>query len=144
MSILTSIFNLLKKIPWWGWVAIVIFIVIMWQSATGAALARKLYKSILDDLRADQTRIVETLEETVTQREQEIAELQKQVADIQKKRAIAETESARLRGLVRDKDLEIAKLKKERDALIIPDDLNALADEFRRRGYKPRVILPGN
>jgi hypothetical protein len=44
--------------------------------------------------------------------------------------------------LVNEKDTEIGRLKKERDAIVIPTDPNALADEFRKRGYRPRVILP--
>jgi hypothetical protein len=68
--------------------------------------------------------------------------LQSQVKDVQQKRAVAEAESKRLARLVNEKNDEIIRLKKERDAIVIPADINALADEFRKRGYRPRVVFP--
>jgi len=134
--------SILKKIPFWGWIAIAIAILFLVNYASSRALNRSLFNMALDQLREDKTAIVERLKKDQEQSAKDITELQNQIKDVQQKRVVAEAESKRLARLVNEKDAEIFKLKKERDAIIIPDDLNALADEFRKRGYKPTVILP--
>jgi len=132
--------QLAKK--WWIWVALVVFIVIVWQQMSSWAMSRKLYNMALDNLRTDQSRVVETLEENQKMYEAEIIRLSSEVENIRKQRTVAQAESERLRGLVNEKNNEIIALKRERDAIIIPTDPNILTDEFRKRGYSPRVILP--
>ena len=134
--------NILKKIPWWIYVAAFVFIILVWQSMSGWAMSRKLYSMALDQLREDKTAIVEKLKQDQTEKAKAIADLQDKVKDVQRKRASAEAESQRLARLVNEKDTEIFRLKAERDAIVIPTDPNALADEFRKRGYKPRVMFP--
>ena len=133
---------MVKKIPWWGWGAIAILTLLIINFASSRALNRSLFNMALDQLREDKTAIVDRLKKDQEQSAKAIAELQNQVKGVQEKRAIAEAESKRLARLVNEKNAEIFKLKKERDAVVIPDDLNALADEFRKRGYRPRVIFP--
>ena len=133
---------MVKKIPWWGWGAIAILTLLIINFALSRALNRSLFNMALDQLREDKTAIVDRLKKDQEQSAKAIAELQNQVKGVQEKRAIAEAESKRLARLVNEKNAEIFKLKKERDAVVIPDDLNALADEFRKRGYRPRVIFP--
>lgn len=96
----------------------------------------------LDQLREDKTTIVEKLKKDQKEKAKDILDLQNKVKDVQQKRVSAEAESKRLARLVNEKDIEIIFLKKERDAIVIPTDPNALADEFRKRGYKPRVVFP--
>ena len=133
---------MVKKIPWWGWGVIAILTLLIINFASSRALNRSLFNMALDQLREDKTAIVDRLKKDQEQSAKAIAELQNQVKGVQEKRAIAEAESKRLARLVNEKNAEIFKLKKERDAVVIPDDLNALADEFRKRGYRPRVIFP--
>ena len=133
---------MVKKIPWWGWGAITILTLLIINFALSRALNRSLFNMALDQLREDKTAIVDRLKKDQEQSAKAIAELQNQVKSVQEKRATAEAESKRLARLVNEKNTEIFKLKKERDAVVIPDDLNALADEFRKRGYRPRVIFP--
>jgi len=122
-------------------IGIGVIIALIWVgSITGTN--RKLWNMLANQIRTDQTAIVRTLEDTITQRETELADLYKKVDAIQKQRVTAQAESERLRGLVDAKNIEIAKLRKEREAIIVPGDINTLADEFRKRGYNPRVILP--
>jgi len=96
----------------------------------------------LNNLREDKTAIVQGLEQDQKEKAKTIAELQNQVKDIQRKRLSAEAESQRLTRLVNEKNNEIVGLKKDRDAIIIPTNPDVLADEFRKRGYRPTVILP--
>jgi len=133
---------MIKKIPWWGWGAITISILLIINFASSRTLNRSLFNMALDQIREDKTAIVEGLKQDQKEKAQAISELKSQVKDIQQRRAAAEAESQRLVRLVNEKNNEIKKLKAERDAIVIPVDINALADEFRKRGYKPRVILP--
>ncbi|MCJ7747915.1 MAG: hypothetical protein MUP27_09230 [Desulfobacterales bacterium] len=133
---------MIKKIPWWGWIVVTIAILFLVNYISSRALNRSLFNMALDQIRDDKTAIVERLEKDQKENAKVIAELQNQVKDIQAKRVAAEAESKRLVRLVNEKNNEILRLKKERDAIVIPVDINALADEFRKRGYKPRVILP--
>ena len=133
---------MIKKIPWWGWIVVAIAILFLVNYISSRVLNRSLFNMALDQIREDKTAIVERLNKDKEQRDKVIVELQNQVKDIQQRRIAAEAESQRLARLVNEKNAEIKKLKKERDAIVIPVDINALADEFRKRGYKPRVILP--
>jgi len=139
---MNTFLNLLKKIPWWGWIAIAIAILFLVNYISARALNRSLFNMALDQLREDKTTIVENLKKEQEKDRQAIAELESEVRDVEQKRIAAEAESLRLARLVNEKNAEIKKLKKERDAIVVPTDPNALADEFRKRGYKPRVILP--
>jgi peptidoglycan hydrolase CwlO-like protein len=129
----------------WKWVAFIVLALVLlflWQSLSGWAMSRKLYGMALDQLREDKTTIVEKLKKDQKEKAKDILDLQNKVKDVQQKRVSAEAESKRLARLVNEKDIEIIFLKKERDAIVIPTDPNALADEFRKRGYKPRVVFP--
>ncbi|MDP2362991.1 MAG: hypothetical protein Q8M94_04375 [Ignavibacteria bacterium] len=132
----------LKKFPWWFWVGLLIAFFLIWQSLSGWAVSHKLYSLALDQLREDKTAIVEKLKQDQTEKAKAIVDLQNKVKDVQRKRAAAEAESQRLARLVNEKNNEIIALKDERDRIVIPTDPNALADEFRKRGYKPRVMFP--
>ena len=133
---------MIKKIPLWGWIAIAIAILFLVNYISSRALNRSLFNLVLDQIREDKTAIVERLKQDQKEKARAIVELQSQVKDVQQKRAVAEAESKRLARLVNEKNDEIIRLKKERDAIVIPADINALADEFRKRGYRPRVIVP--
>lgn len=131
-----------KKIPWWGWGIIILSFFLIINFASSRVLNRSLFNMALDQLREDKTAIVENLKKDQKEKAKAISDLQNKVKDIQRMRASAEAESKRLARLVNEKDTEIDRLKDERDRIVIPTDPNSLADEFRKRGYKPRVVLP--
>ena len=139
---MNTFLSILKKIPWWGWILIVVAILFFANWISAKAMNRSLFNLALDQLREDKTKVIDRLKEDVEKERQQKEELKGQVAIVQKQRDAARAESLKLKGLVNEKNAEIARLKKERDAIIVPIDPNALADEFRKRGYKPRVILP--
>jgi len=131
----------LKK--WWKWVVLIVLVLLfLWQGLSGWAMSRKLYSMALNQLREDKTAIVENLKKDQKEKAKTITDLQNKVKDVQQKRVAAEAESKRLARLVNEKNTEIDRLKDERDRIVIPTDPNALADEFRKRGYKPRVMFP--
>ena len=131
---------MIKK--WWFWVAIMIAGIMVWQFLSGWAMSSKLYNMALNNLRTDQTKVIRTLEQIITQREAELSDLYKKVGAVQKQSTVAQAESERLRKLVNEKNAEIAKLQREREVVVVPVDPDMLVDEFRKRGYRPRIILP--
>lgn len=127
---------------WWFWIGLIIIGVFIWQFWSGWGMSNKLYKMALDNLREDKTTIVDRQRKDLEDKEKIIIDLQKKLDVIQKQRIAAQAESERLKELNREKDIQILALEKERKIIIIPTDPNILADEFRKRGYSPRVVLP--
>ena len=129
-------FALLRKVPWWGWAGLAVAILFFANWVSGSVYSGKLWNMVADQIRTDQSRIVETLEQTVTEREKELAALQDELSEIQRQEQAAEAETGRLKGLIREKDGEILALKKEREAIIVSTDPRELVDELHRMGYR--------
>ena len=119
---------LLKKIPWWGWLALAIAILFLWQSLSGWAATRKLYDMALDNLRADQVKIIETLQEALTEREKELQDLYAEVARVKQQQVQARAETERLKGRIRE-------LQTQRENIVVPGDPDRLVDELCRMGF---------
>jgi hypothetical protein len=134
--------TILKKIPLWGWLCLVLAALLVWQAMSGWAMAGKLYKQALDTLREDKTAIVERQQQALEETQKNLSEVQLKLETVRQQMAQAKAESLRLKGLVDAKDIQILALQKERDEIIISGDINVVADEFRRRGYKPRIVIP--
>lgn len=139
---MNTLFQLAKRIPWWGYIGGIVLILILWQSLSGWAMSRKLCNMALDNLREDKTAIVERQKGDLEEKEKVITDLQKKIEANQKQRVAAQAESERLRSLVHEKDAQIIGLQKEREIIVVPVDPNVLADEFRKLGFKSRVVLP--
>jgi hypothetical protein len=118
---------ILKKIPWWGWVALAIATLFLWQSLSGWAATRKLYNMALDNLRVDQSRVVEVLEGALADREKELANLYGELERLKVQQTQAKAETERLRGKIRE-------LQAQRENIIVPGDPDRLVDELRKRG----------
>lgn len=123
----------LKKFPWWFWVALIVFIIIVWQGMSGWAMSRNLYNMALNQLREDQARIIEQKEEWIKTCEEEIARLQEEKERIQKEKAAVQrranasaAEVARLEG-------ENDALRKKLHEIVIPDDPDRIVDGLRKR-----------
>lgn len=133
--------NLIKKIPWWGWVGIGVAILLIVNSASSYLYKRSLFNFALDNLRQDKTAIVEDLNENLKIKNQSIADLKKQVIEVQKKEAAAQAESERLRRLDLEKDDQILALKKERAAIVVSGDPDHLVDELHKMGYQSARVV---
>lgn len=129
--------SLIKKIPWWFWAGIFIFILLVWQGLSGWAMSRKLYNMALDNLRHDRSRVIEVLEENMATYEKEIFRITTELEANKKQQAVARAENERLKGLINEKDSQIWALWKERENWIPPADPDALMDELRKRGLRP-------
>ncbi len=129
---MTTLLQFLKKIPWWVWIAAVVLIFLLYQSMTGWAMSRKLYTMMLDELRADQSRIIEQKDEWIKTCEDEINRLQaeqerlrKEKAAIQQQAAQSASEVARLKG-------EVNALRVQLQSVVVPDDPDRVIDGLRK------------
>jgi chromosome segregation ATPase len=137
MNILTQ---MLKKLPWYGYVAGGIFIIILWQSLSGWAMSRKYFNMILNQIKTDQTQIIKekeewikTCEEEIKKLDEEKARIQKDKLALQKKNADSEKEIARLIGENHD-------LKDIIDHIVSSDDPDRLIADLQSRGINIRRI----
>jgi len=132
---------MIKRIPWWAWIIGIVMVLFLINYASSFALNRSLFNMALDQLREDKTAILERLEKDKEARDKIITDLQKKMEIVQKQRAAAEAESEKLRGLVREKDAQIFALKKEREAIIVSGDPDALVAELHRMGFKSARVI---
>ena len=102
----------LKKIPWWGWAVFFVAIFIFWQFLSGWGETGKLYNIILDNLRTDQSRIIQLKNEWIKDCEEEIAKLEKEKERLQKEKATIQRQAS-------ESATEIAKLKRRINELQI-------------------------
>jgi len=133
---MTTIIAYLKKLPWWFYVGLVVFVFFVWQNLSGFALSRKLYTMALDNLRVDQTNIIKVKEDQEKMYEKEIVRLVEEIAKLQKEKAVVQkqavdsaVEVARLKG-------RIGELETQYNNIVISDDPDKLIDDLRRLGIR--------
>jgi hypothetical protein len=119
--------NILKKMPWWAWVAGIVTVIFVWQSVSGWAYTRKIYNIALDQLRGDQSAILQGKDEWINVCEQEIQNLQNKIEANQKQQATLRIENEKLKGRVRD-------LENAQENIVVPTDPDALIDNLRKHG----------
>jgi len=103
---MTKILELMRKVPWYGWVIAVLAVIFLFNVASAQNYAKKLFNMALDQLREDQSEVVATLEENQKAYEAEIMRLANELETVKKKQGIAQAETQRLRGLVNAKQAE--------------------------------------
>jgi len=128
--------SILRKVPWWGWVGLAVGILFFANWVNGSVYSGKLWNMVAEQIRTDQTRIIEVKEENEKMYEEEILRLQIDLDAIKAQKLAAQAETERLKGLVREKDGEILALKKEREAIVVPVDPRELVGELHRMGYR--------
>ncbi len=131
-----TLLNFLKKMPIWFWVALAVAIILSWQALSGFAMSRKLYKMALDNLREDQSNVIQSKEEWIKTCEAEITRLQgdkerlqKEKANIQKQAIESATEVARLKG-------RIGELQTALQNVTVSDDPDVILDDLRKLGIR--------
>ncbi len=125
--------NIISKIGWKGWVAIIVGILIIWQVASGGALTRKYVGLALDNLRADQSNVIKIKEEQEKWYEGEIAKLNDQMAKKDK-------DIATLKSGITSRDEVISRLEGEKNDLkrkleevVVSDDPNLVIKSLQRK-----------
>ena len=131
---MNAIFQVIKKVPWWGYVATIVFVIIVWQQMSNWALSKKYYNMLLDNLRTDQSQIVKDQKDWIKQCEDEIARVEAEKEQIrlskialEKKDKQSMAEIARLIGRNHD-------LQDRIDRIVTSDDPDKLLEDLRSRG----------
>jgi chromosome segregation ATPase len=139
---MNTFLSFVKKMPFWFWIALAVFIFLAWQSLSGWAMSRKLYKMALNNLRQDQTQIIKEKDAWIKTCEDEIKQLAIEKERIQKEKAAVQQQANQSAA-------EVARLKGENNALrkqirdiIIPDDPDRIIDDLRKRFPTIRKIQP--
>ena len=130
------LFNLIKKIPLWGWIAIAIAILFLANYASSRALNRSLFNMALDQLREDRTGVVQQRDEWIATCEKQILDLQKDVERVQKEKAIEKARAAQSAAEVVRLKGRINALQDQIDNIIVSHDPDAVLDSLRKQGIR--------
>lgn len=105
---------------------IIVLIILVWiGSITG--MNSKLYKMALDNLRHDQTKVVETLEQQEAAYEQELLRLQSELERIKSQQAVIKAENDKLKG-------KVSELQNQRQNVIVSSDPDTLVRNLHDLG----------
>jgi hypothetical protein len=128
--------------PFWFWIALAVFIFLAWQSLSGWAMSRKLYKMALNNLRQDQTQIIKEKDAWIKTCEDEILQIKAEKDKIAKEKIIAQQDAT-------NSKVKVVRLEGENDALrikirnvIVSDDPDRIIDDLRKRFPSIRKIQP--
>jgi len=133
---MNTFLSILKKVPWWGWIAIAIAILFLVNYASSRALNRSLFNMALDQLREDQTQIVKEKDEWIKTCEKEILNLQKDVERVQKEKAIEKGRAATSAAEVVRLKGRIDELQFKIDNIIVSNDPDVILDSLRKQGIR--------
>jgi len=131
-----SIKKILSSVPLWGWIAIAIAILFLVNYVSARVLNRSLFNLALDQLRKDQSQIVQQKTEEAEAFKKQVLDLQNEVKKIQQEKAIEKAkaiasaaEVTRLKGRIND-------LQDQIDKILISNDPDVILDDLRRLGIR--------
>jgi len=124
---------LLKR--WWFWAGIVILVFILWQQVTAWSVSRKLYDTVLNNLREDQSKVIRIMEENMEGYEQEIGRLSTELELIKKEKRILKAKADKSAAEVIRLKGEIDELQIQLQNISVSDDPDRIIDDLRRMGF---------
>ena len=128
--------SILKKVPWWGWIAIAIAILFLVNYASSRALNRSLFNMALDQLREDQCQVIQRKDEWIKTCEDQILDLQKDVEKVQKEKAIERARAAESAAEVVRLKGRIDELQFKIDNIVVSNDPDIVLDSLRKQGIR--------
>lgn len=139
---MNTFLNLIKRVPWWGWIVAIVFVLLVWQQMSNWALSRKYYNMLLDNLRTDQSQIIKDKNAWIKQCEDEILKINTEKDKITKEKAIAQqdannsrVEVIRLKGENRD-------LQAKLDSVVVSNDPDLIIGDLKKRFPSINRIKP--
>lgn len=133
---MNTFLGFLKKVPWWGWGIIILSIFLIINFASSRTLNQSLFSMALDQLRKDQTEIVQQRDDWIATCEKQILDLQKDVERVQKEKAIEKVRATQSAA-------EVVRLKGRIDALqdqinniVVSNDPDIVLDSLRKQGIR--------
>lgn len=122
-----KLFDLFKKIPLWGWVFIILILLILSNMGSSYFYKKNLWNLFMDQIRTDQSKIIKTLEENMQYYEKEIMRLQQELENNLKQQAKIRAENETLKE-------KINELQNQRQVISVPSDADGIVDELHRLG----------
>lgn len=128
--------NFIAKIPLWGWIVGIIAFIFLINYASSLALNRSLFNMTLDNLRKDQSQILQEKDEQLKVVRDQSRLYQIQIREIQK-----EKEAIKLRA--DQSALEVQRLKGENNVLYqqlqnvtVSNNPDRIIDDLNKAGFK--------
>ena len=126
----------LKKVPWWGWVVIVIAVLFLVNYVSSRALNRSLFNLALDQFREDQGQVIQQRDEWIATCEKQILDLQKDIDRIQKEKAVEKGKAATSAAEVVRLKGRIDELQFKIDNIVVSNDPDIVLDSLRKQGIR--------
>lgn len=132
---MNSLLSFMKKMPLWLWVIVALAILLLVNQISASIGNRSMFNLVLDQIRTDQTQVVQTLEQNMKGYEAEIQRLTGEIDIVRKGQSIVRAENERLRGVVSEREAEIVALRRERENIIVSTDPDALVNDLHGLGF---------
>jgi len=126
----------LKKMPLWLWVIVALAILLLINQVSAWTTNRSLFNLALDQIRTDQTQVIEVLEHNMQAYEAEIKRLIDEVNTVRQRQSVVRAENERLKGLINQQEAEIIALRRERENIIVSTDPDALVNDLHGLGFR--------
>jgi TolA-binding protein len=123
--------DLIKKYFIWILLAVCVIVLIMGQLSGANS---KIYNMVLDQLRDDQSKVVDTLETQLSQTELQIADLQAQRDQLRKEKEALLKQSEISYSEIKRLEGERHALQQAFEAIVAPSDLNSILLDLKRLG----------
>ena len=133
---MNSLLSFIKKMPLWLWVIVALAILLLVNQISASIGNRSMFNLVLDQIRTDQSGVVQTLEQNMKGYEAEIQRLTGEIDIVRQGQSIVRAENERLRGVVSEKDAEIIALRRERETIIVSTDPDVLVNDLRGLGFR--------
>ena len=127
---------MIKKIPLWGWIAIAIAILFLVNYISSRALNRSLFNMALDQLREDQSQIVQQKTEEAEAFKKQNLDLKEEVKKVQKEKALERARAAESAAEVVRLKGRINALQVQIDNIVVSHDPDAVLDSLRKQGIR--------
>jgi len=128
--------DLIKRIPWWGWIIIAIVIIFLLNYASSLVLNRSLFNMALDNLRKDQAQALEDRDEQLKLIRQQNRQYQEQIKEVQKEKEVMKQRAIQSEAKVSKLEGENDALRKKIDSIVVSDDPDHIIDDLNKAGFK--------
>jgi peptidoglycan hydrolase CwlO-like protein len=122
--------------PWWVWLIVLALVALLVDSVFGVGYQKKLFGLVLDQLRTDQTKVIQTLEKNMKGYESQILSYENEITAIRKEKSKIQAQYdsvAAERSILKEK---IHELETKRQIIIISSDPDVIIGDLRRLGIQ--------
>lgn len=127
----------LKSIPIKYWIVIAVAIFFFWQHFSSWAISRKLYNIGLDQLRKDQSQVIQDKDEQLKVVREQSRLYQQQIKEVQKEKEVMKQRAIQSEAKIAKLEGENDALRKKIDSIVVSNDPDRITDDLNKMGYGP-------